>query len=135
MASQDEFQKKVLESLKKNLMAVDLSDTPEEVVLEQEQVSEVQAQSNDFTAFGAPQGPGPTSGGNKDIVILPGAGGATANSASQINFYWNSPTIPDTTGIGQSIRATLFNYATSVTNPVLEIGGWNGTTNYLPSAT
>jgi len=54
MASQDEFQKKVLESLKKNLMAVDLSDTPEEVVLEQEQVSEVQAQSNDFTAFGAP---------------------------------------------------------------------------------
>jgi len=135
MASQDEFQKKVLESLKKNLMAVDLSDTPEEVVLEQEQVSEVQAQSNDFTAFGAPQGPGPTTGGNKDIVILPGAGGATANSASQINFYWNSPTIPDTTGIGQSIRATLFNYATSATNPVLAIGGWNGTTNYLPSAT
>ena len=135
MASQDEFQKKVLESLKKNLMAVDLSDTPEEIVLEEEQVSEVQAQSNDFTAFGAPQGPGPTSGGNKDIVILPGAGGATANSASQINFYWNSPTIPDTTGIGQSIRATLFNYATSATNPVLAIGGWNGTTNYLPSAT
>jgi hypothetical protein len=136
MASQDEFQKKVLESLKKNLMAVDLTDIPEEEVNSSDkQVQEVQAQSYDFTAFGAPQGAGPTSGGNKDIVILPGAGGTSANSASQINFYWNSPTIPDTTGIGQSIRATLFNYATSATNPVLAIGGWNGTTNYLPSAT
>ncbi len=136
MASQDEFQKKVLESLKKNLMAVDLTDTPEEeIVSSNEQVVEVQAQNYNFEAFGAPQGPGPTSGGNKDIVILPGAGGTTANSASQINFYWNSPTIPDTTGIGQSIRATLFNYATSATNPVLAIGGWNGTVNYLPSAT
>jgi len=136
MASQDEFQKKVLESLKKNLMAVDLTNTPEEeIVSSNEEVVEVQAQSYDFTAFGAPQGPGPTSGGNKDIVILPGAGGTTANSASQINFYWNSPSIPDTTGIGQSIRATIFNYATTTTNPVLAIGGWNGTTNYLPSAT
>lgn len=135
MASQDEFKNKVLESLKKNLMAVDLSDQSEEQVIEQASDENFQAQSNDFTAFGAPQGPGPTSGGNKDIVILPGAGGTQANSASQINFYWNAPTIPDTTGIGQSIRATLFNYATSATNPVLAIGGWNGTTNYLPSAT
>ena len=135
MASQEEFQKKVLESLKKNLMAVDLSDQPEEEIAEVANTQTFQAESYDFTAFGAPQAAGPTSGGNKDIVILPGAGGATANSASQINFYWNSPTIPDTTGIGQSIRATLFNYATSATNPVLAIGGWNGTTNYLPSAT
>ena len=135
MASQEEFQKKVLESLKKNLMAVDLSDQPEEQVVEQASTEDFQAQTNDFIAFGAPQAAGPTSGGNKDIVILPGAGGATANSASQINFYWNSPTIPDTTGIGQSIRATIFNYATTATNPVLAIGGWNGTTNYLPSAT
>jgi hypothetical protein len=134
MASQDEFQKKVLESLKKNLMAVDLSDQPEEVIVE-EPALDFKAQSNDFAAFGAPQAAGPTSGGNKDIVILPGAGGTTANSASQINFYWSSPTIPDTTGIGQSIRATIFNYATTATNPVLAIGGWNGTTNYLPSAT
>ena len=135
MASQDEFQKKVLESLKKNLMAVDLTDTPEEIENKVEDAPVVEAQSYDFTAFGAPQGAGPTSGGNKDIVILPGAGGTSANSASQINFYWNSPTIPDTSGIGQSIRATLFNYATTATNPVLAIGGWNGTTNYLPSAT
>ena len=135
MASQEEFQKKVLESLKKNLMAVDLTDQPEEEIAEVANTQTFQAESYDFTAFGAPQAAGPTSGGNKDIVILPGAGGATANSASQINFYWNSPTIPDTTGIGQSIRATLFNYATSATNPVLAIGGWNGTTNYLPSAT
>ena len=135
MASQEEFQKKVLESLKKNLMAVDLSDQPEEQVVEQASTEDFQAQTNDFIAFGAPQAAGPTSGGNKDIVILPGAGGASANSASQINFYWNSPTIPDTTGIGQSIRATIFNYATTATNPVLAIGGWNGTTNYLPSAT
>ncbi len=135
MASQDEFQKKVLESLKKNLMAVDLSDQPEEQVVEQASTEDFQAQSYDFVAFGAPQGAGPTSGGNKDIVILPGAGGTQANSASQINFYWNSPTVPDTTGIGQSIRATIFNYATTATNPVLAIGGWNGTTNYLPSAT
>ena len=135
MASQDEFQKKVLESLKKNLMAVDLSDQPEEQVVEQASNEDFQAQSYDFVAFGAPQGAGPTSGGNKDIVILPGAGGTQANSASQINFYWNSPTVPDTTGIGQSIRATIFNYATTATNPVLAIGGWNGTTNYLPSAT
>jgi hypothetical protein len=135
MASQEEFQKKVLDSLKKNLMAVDLSDQPEEKVVEQASTQDFQAQTNDFIAFGAPQAAGPTSGGNKDIVILPGAGGASANSASQINFYWNSPTIPDTTGIGQSIRATIFNYATTATNPVLAIGGWNGTTNYLPSAT
>ena len=135
MASQEEFQKKVLESLKKNLMAVDLSDQPEEEIVEVANTQTFQAESYDFTAFGAPQSAGPTSGGNKDIVILPGAGGTQANSASQINFYWNSPSIPDTTGIGQSIRATLFNYATSATNPVLAIGGWNGTTNYLPSAT
>jgi hypothetical protein len=135
MASQEEFQKKVLESLKKNLMAVDLTDQPEEEIVEVANTQTFQAESYDFTAFGAPQAAGPTSGGNKDIVILPGAGGTQANSASQINFYWNSPTIPDTTGIGQSIRATLFNYATSATNPVLAIGGWNGTTNYLPSAT
>jgi hypothetical protein len=135
MASQDEFQKKVLESLKKNLMAVDLTDTAEEVENVVEDAPVIESQSYDFTAFGAPQAAGPTSGGNKDIVILPGAGGTTANSASQINFYWNSPSIPDTTGIGQSIRATIFNYATTTTNPVLAIGGWNGTTNYLPSAT
>ena len=135
MASQDEFQKKVLESLKKNLMAVDLSDQPEGQAVEQASTEDFQAQSYDFVAFGAPSAAGPTSGGNKDIVILPGAGGTQANSASQINFYWNSPTVPDTTGIGQSIRATIFNYATTATNPVLAIGGWNGTTNYLPSAT
>ena len=86
MASQEEFQKKVLESLKKNLMAVDLSDQPEEQVVEQASTEDFQAQTNDFIAFGAPPAAGPTSGGNKDIVILPGAGGASANSASWLRY-------------------------------------------------
>jgi hypothetical protein len=88
--------------------------------------------SSDFTAFGAPTSPGPTSGGNKDILILPGYGGAAATSASLINFYWNSPTTPDQTGVGTSIRSTIYNYATSTTNPVLVVGGYNGTVNYMP---
>ena len=136
---QDDFQKKVLDTLKKSLKAVDLS---EEVQLEVQ--PEVQAQafsepavntfSAGFQAYGFPSAPGPTSGGNKDILILPGFGGAAATSASQINFYWNSPSVPDTTGFGTSIRTTIFNYATSTTNPVLVVGGYNGTVNLLPAA-
>ena len=102
---QDDFQKKVLETLKKNLKAVDLS---EELPVEPAVDASIQPQamSSDFTAFAFPTAAGPTSGGNKDILILPGYGGAAATSASQINFYWNSPTIPDTTGVGTSIRTT-----------------------------
>jgi hypothetical protein len=140
MATQDDFQKKVLDVLKKNLKAVDLSDEqPEvqpEVQPEAKSVIEprVLMSSSDFSAYGIPTAAGPTSGGNKDILILPGFGGAAATSASQINFYWNSPAIPDTTGFGTSIRTTIFNYATTATNPVLVVGGYNGTVNLLPAA-
>jgi hypothetical protein len=135
---QDDFQKKVLETLKKNLKAVDLSDEQPEVqptvapVVAPVEDPQMAAMSSDFTAFGAPTANGPTSGGNKDILILPGYGGAAATSASLINFYWNSPTTPDQTGVGTSIRSTIYNYATSTTNPVLVVGGYNGTTNYMP---
>jgi hypothetical protein len=144
MAIQDDFQKKVLDTLKKNLKAVDLSDEQPEVQpeVQTEVQPEVQIEvqpralmsSSDFTAYGIFTAVGPTSGGNKDINILPGFGGAAATSASQINFYWNSPSIPDTSGFGTSIRSTIFNYATSATNPVLVVGGYNGTTNLLPAA-
>ncbi len=135
---QDEFQKKVLETLAKNLKAVDLSEEPtvekavQPVVLSS---SDVQAMSSDVTPFAFPTAAGPTSGGNKDIVVLPGFGGAAATSASQINFYWNAPNVPDTSGFGTSIRTTIFNYATSTTNPVLVVGGYNGTVNLLPAST
>ena len=140
MAIQDDFQKKVLDVLKKNLKAVDLSETQPEVQPEAQPETQpvveprVLMSSSDFTAFGIPTAAGPTSGGNKDILILPGFGGAAATSASQINFYWNSPAIPDTTGFGTSIRTTIFNYATTATNPVLVVGGYNGTVNLLPAA-
>ena len=133
---QDDFQKKVLETLKKNLKAVDLSEEQPEVQSVDLPVEEPQvaAMSSDFTAYAIPTAAGPTSGGNKDILILPGYGGAAATSASQINFYWNSPTTPDTTGTGTSIRTTIFNYATTATNPVLVVGGYNGTVNLMPAA-
>ena len=156
MPPQDDFQKKVLETLKKNLRAVDLSEqepvpdteaaveAPVETPVEAPKVIDPSQMSTqdfnalglgDVSAFGGFQsGPGPTSGGNKDILILPGYGGAAATSASQINFYWNSPLVPDTTGIGTSIRTTIFNYAKSATQPVLVIGGWDGTTNLVPTA-
>jgi hypothetical protein len=132
---QDDFQKKVLETLAKNLKAVDLSDgQPNVQSVNQSADPEVTAMASDVVAYGFPSAAGPTSGGNKDILILPGYGGAAATSASQINFYWNSPTTPDTTGVGTSIRTTIFNYATSATNPVLVVGGYNGTSNLVPAA-
>ena len=129
MDEQENFADKVIKSLKGS-RAVDLTDVVEEA-------TDITAQSNDFTAYGAQEGgtPGPGSGGNKDIVILPGAGGVAGTSPSQINFYWNSPTTPDLTGIGQSIRTTIYNYASTATSPLLVIGGWDGTTNYVPSPT
>ena len=128
MPPQDDFAEKVIQSLKKNQRAVDLTEPKVE--------DEVVVQS-DFEAKGAQDagGDGPTTGGNKDINIVPGYGGVAATSVSQINFYWNSPAIPDTSGFGQSVRTTIFNYASSATNPLLVIGGYNGSTNYLPSQT
>jgi len=126
MPPQDDFAEKVIQSLKKNQRAVDLTEPKVE--------DEVVVQS-DFEAKGAQDagGDGPTTGGNKDINIVPGYGGVAATSVSQINFYFNSPAIPDTSGFGQSIRTTIFNYASSATNPLLVIGGYNGSTNYVPS--
>ena len=128
MPPQDDFAEKVIQSLKKNQRAVDLTEPKVE--------DEVVVQS-DFEAKGAQDagGDGPSTGGNKDINIVPGYGGVAATSVSQINFYWNSPAIPDTSGFGQSVRTTIFNYASSATNPLLVIGGYNGSVNYLPSQT
>jgi hypothetical protein len=133
-----DFAEKVLQSLKKQSRAVDLSDKyEEEIVVKQEivqPVSPVEPFSQDFTAFGQPSGGGlgPASGGNKDLVVVPGYGGTAATSTSQINFYWNAPAVPDSTGVDTNVRATIFNYATSVTNPVLVIGGYNGTSQFKP---
>ena len=118
-----DFAEKVLQSLKRSSRAVDLSDKLEEkpVVKKSEPVVEksvsfvkksesvVSAQSNDVQAFGQPGGggQGPGTGGNKDIVIIPGYGGAAATSTSQINFYWDSPTTPDATGVDAKVRATI----------------------------
>ena len=127
-----DFADKVLQSLKKQSRAVDLTDkNVEENVAEQ---ANAQPLSQDFTAFGQPSGGGlgPASGGNKDLVVVPGYGGTAATSTSQINFYWNAPAVPDSTGVDTNVRATIFNYATSVTNPVLVIGGYNGTSQFKP---
>jgi hypothetical protein len=70
---QDDFQKKVLETLKKNFKAVDLSEEPP-VEPAVDASIQPQAMSSDFTAFAFPTAAGPTSGGNKDILILPGFG-------------------------------------------------------------
>ena len=129
MDEQENFADKVIKSLKGS-RAVDLTNTDEVA-------ADITAQSYDFTAYGAQEGggPGPGSGGNKDIVVLPGAGGVAGTSPSQINFYWNAPSTPDLTGIGQQVRTTIYNYASTATSPLLVIGGWDGSTNYVPSPT
>jgi len=139
-----DFAEKVLQSLKKQSRAVDLSDKyEEEIVVKQEivqpvssiePVSSVENVSQDFTAFGQPGGggQGPGTGGNKDLVVVPGYGGTAATSTSQINFYWNAPAVADSTGVDANVRATIFNYATTATNPVLVIGGYNGTSQFKP---
>ena len=130
-----DFAEKVLQSLKKQSRAVDLSDNNvEEIVVKQATVAPVAPVSQDFTALGQPGGGGlgPASGGNKDLVVVPGYGGTAATSTSQINFYWNAPAVPDSTGVDTNVRATIFNYATTTTNPVLVIGGYNGTSQFKP---
>ena len=97
-------------------------------------------ENKDFSAFGAVSS-GPTSGGNKDILIVPGFGGTSSETASQINFYWSAGyttsggTIPTNNNDGNK-RTSIFNYAESGTGiPVLAIGGFDGTNHFSPTAT
>ena len=131
-----DFAEKVIQSLKKSSRAVDLNEVPEPEPKQETVTPVVSAQSNDVQAFysqpeGGGQGPG--TGGNKDIVIIPGYTGTAATSTSQVNFYWNAPTTPDSTGIDNNVRATIYNYALSTTKPVLVFGGYDGTNQYKPT--
>ena len=141
---QKDFADKVINSLKKSSKAVDLTDQVVEKVTQSEEVVAQVTQPEvlgDFVAYGAPSGGGlgPTGGGNKDIVIIPGFGGATGTSVSQINFYWSAPNIPDSTGVDTNIRATIYNFATNpgagVTRSVLAFGGYDGSTQMKPTPT
>lgn len=130
-----DFAEKVIQSLKKSSRAVDLNEVPEPEPKQETVTPVVSAQSNDVQAFysqpeGGGQGPG--TGGNKDIVIIPGYAGTAATSTSQVNFYWDAPTTPDATGVDAKVRATIYNFATSTTNPVLVFGGYNGSTQFKP---
>jgi hypothetical protein len=135
----DNFSEKVLAKLKEKNMAVDLTDEPidnQQVEAKSEPVQTLSDQG--FTAFGA-AGTAPTSGGNKDILIIPGYGGTTASAPSQINFYWTASTTSiatdNTDASGAIRRATLFNYSDDANNPVLVFGGYNGTLNLAPAGT
>jgi hypothetical protein len=128
-----DFAEKVIQSLKKSSRAVDLNEVIEPA--QNEPAPVVSAQSNDVQAFysqpeGGGQGPG--SGGNKDIVIIPGYTGTAATSTSQVNFYWSAPTTPDSTGVDTNVRATIYNFAVNTTKPVLVFGGYDGTNQYKP---
>ena len=135
-----DFAEKVIQSLKKSNRAVDLKEPVKVIeepikVIEQTTPVVVKAQSEDFQAFySQPEagGQGPGTGGNKDIVIIPGYTGTAATSTSQVNFYWSAPAIPDSTGVDTNVRATIFNFATSATRPVLVFGGYDGTNQYKP---
>ncbi len=135
----DNFSEKVLAKLKEKNMAVDLTDEPIDNQPVEAKSEPVQTFSDQgFTAFAA-AGTAPTSGGNKDILIIPGFGGTTASAASQINFYWVEPaTVPTdntTDATGTTRRSTLFNYSDDANNPVLAFGGYNGTLNLAPAGT
>ena len=139
--NRDEFSEKVLAKLKEKNRAIDL--TEEEIVESAKSEPEIIAQSEptpdqNFVAFDA-TGAAPTSGGNKDILIIPGFGGTTAASASQINFYWIEPaTVPTdnvTDATGTTRRSTLFNYSDDLNNPAIAFGGYNGTLNLAPAST
>ena len=85
MANEPEnFADKVINSLRMQSKAVDLS------VAEVVEQSTEPVSLGDVVAYGSPSGggTGPGSGGNKDIVIIPGYGGVAATSTSQVNFYW-----------------------------------------------
>jgi hypothetical protein len=75
--NRDEFSEKVLAKLKEKNRAIDL--TEEEIVESAKSEPRIIAQSEptpdqNFVAFDA-TGAAPTSGGNKDILIIPGFGG------------------------------------------------------------
>ena len=136
----DTFQDDVIKKLKDRNKAVNLSDLEDS-----EQISTVIKtlsvnENKDFSAFGAVSS-GPTSGGNKDILIVPGFGGTSSETASQINFYWSAGystsggTIPTNNNDGNK-RTSIFNYAETGTGiPVLAIGGYDGTNHFSPTST
>ena len=137
MANNEEFADKVLSALKKSQKAVDLTETTENIVEEVSQQSDPIFEVTPYGGAVSPEPDGPNTGGFKDILIIPNYGGTAATTPSQINFYWKSPTTPDLTGYDTNVRTTIFNYAqttgTGVTIPMLVFGGYDGTTNYLPS--
>jgi hypothetical protein len=101
------------------------------------------AVSYNFEAFGTPGGPGgggtiPVSGGNKDILIIPGFGGTSAETTSQINFYWSEPaTIPSAQNGDTGARASIipYFYGTTNTKTSLFLGGYYNSAYYGPSTT
>ena len=128
-----DFAEKVIQSLRKSNRAVDLKEPS--ALIEETKPVVVKAQSEDVQAFySQPEagGQGPGSGGSKDIVIIPGYSGTAATSTSQVNFYWSAPAVPDSTGVDTNVRATIYNFATSTTRPVLVFGGYDGTSQYKP---
>lgn len=135
----DTFQDDVIKKLKDRNKAVDLSNLEDS-----EQISSIiknlSVEDNKFSAFGATN-PGPASGGNKDILIIPGFGGTSAETTSQLNFYWSagyttsSGTPPSNNNDGNK-RTSIFNYAEESSGvPVLAIGGYDGTNHFSPTAT
>ena len=137
----DNFSDKVIKKLQKQNLAVDLTEevveevAPEEVVEEVAQ-EEVVAQSQDFQTLTANSGTPGASANGKDIVVIPG-GGTSADSTSQINFYWSKPTAQGSTNTDTNFRTSIFNFVENASpneEPVLAIGGYNGT-YYSPSAT
>jgi hypothetical protein len=123
----DNFSDKIVKKLKSQNLAVDLTE---------EKVEEVVAQSQDFQTLTANSGTPGASANGKDIVVIPG-GGTSADSTSQINFYWSKPTTQGSTNTDTNLRTTIFNYVENSSpneEPVLAIGGYNGQ-YYSPSAT
>jgi hypothetical protein len=128
----DNFSDKVIKKLQKQNLAVDLTEEVVEPVVNEEMV----AQSQDFQAYTANSGTPGSSANGKDIVVIPG-GGSTADSTSQINFYWSKPTTQGATNTDTNFRTSIFNFVENASpneEPVLAIGGYNGT-YYSPSAT
>ena len=141
--NREEFSEKVLAKLKEKNRAVDLTEEQDqESPAAQEDVVQMQSEplgDSPFEAFGTlPGSTPPTTGGNRDILIIPGFGGTSTETASQINFYWtagyDTSAIP-TNNTDTGKRTSIFNYADSTTAPALVFGGYNGTSYYGPTTT
>ena len=154
--TREEFSEKVLAKLKEMNKAVDLTEESsianveqavQEIIAEQRQEI-ISIKSEDFTALGTTtqgggSGSGPATGGSKDILIIPGFGGTSSDTTSQINFYWDTgfgtsgyttaSGNPPSTNTDTGKRTSIFNYASGTTAPVLVFGGYTGTTYYAPS--